>query len=97
MASAILHSTSKPVRNASRNARPDACCRSPMASAATIAGTVGCVSNPKMRSALVASCVSSQSSAWPLVPLSSAAEDAPLLNGSGPNAVDSGFPPTART
>ena len=61
--------------------------RSPTASAAASGGMVGCVSRPKMRSALVASCVSSQSSAWPLVPLTSAAEAAPVLNGCGPNTV----------
>ena len=51
-----------------------------MASAAASGGTVGWVSSPKMRSALVASCVSSQSSAWPLVPFSSAADAAPVRN-----------------
>ena len=40
-----------------------------------------------MRSALVASCVSSQSSAWPLVPFTSAADEAPLRSGVVPNTV----------
>ena len=71
------------MRNASRNCAPDARCRSPIASAAASGGIVGCVSRPKIRSGLVESCVSSKSSACPLVPFSSAADAAPVRNGSG--------------
>src|SRR4051812_26669596 len=89
MASAILHSTSKPVRKASRNCAPEIRRRSPSASAAAKGGMVGCVIRPKMRSALVESWVSSKSRAWPLVPFRSAAEAALVRNGSGPNTVAS--------
>ena len=72
-----------------RERPPDTPWRSPTASAAISGGTVGCVSSPKMRSALVDSWVSSKSSAWPLVPFSRAADAAPVRNAVGPNAVAS--------
>src|SRR5207247_6676175 len=63
---------------------PDAATRSLTASAAASAGTVGCVRRPYVLSGVVDSCVSSQSIAWPLAPLASAANAAEAPIGSGP-------------
>ncbi len=59
MASAILHSASNPVRNASSRRAPESPRASATASPAASGGTVGCVRSPKTRSGAFESCVSS--------------------------------------